>query len=181
MVERDTKLPGPAATRDTQLWSRARDGFCKDKNPRWRQSYSNPHHCINISLQKQNAPPLLITQLPYLASGRTDSPWAAAQVRRRSLEVVHKGTGRLGVEEERSPLVQVCNPLEQARSPLEQVRSHPEQVHSPLEQARSHPEQAGQVHTPLAQAYIHSQASGEELHWKLKSTHLVSQMSFCYN
>lgn len=88
--------------------------------------------------------------------------------------MVHKGTGHLGLEEERSPLVQVCNPLVQVRSPLEQVHSHPEQE-------RSHPEQAGRVHTPRAQACIHSQGSGEELRWKLWGRHLVNQMSFCYN
>ena len=42
-------------------------------------------------------------------------------------------------------------------------------------------EQAGRAHTLRARAYSHSQGSGEEHHWKLRSTRFVSQTSFCYN
>lgn len=82
-----------------------------------------------------------------------DIPWAVEQVRRHSSEVVYKDTVHLVVEEQHSPLVQVNNPQEQV----------------------------GRVHTLQAQVYSHSQGSGEECHWKLRSTCLVSQTSFCYN
>lgn len=76
-----------------------------------------------------------------------DIPWAVEQVHRRSSEVVYKDMVRLVVEEQHSPPVQVNNPLEQA----------------------------GRVHTLRAWVYSHSQGSGEERHWKLRSTCLVSQ------
>lgn len=84
-----------------------------------------------------------------------DIQWAVEQVRRRSSEVVHKGMVHLVVEEQRSPPAQVSTPLEQV----------------------------GGVHTLQAQVYSHShsQGSGEERHWKLKTTHSVRQASFGYN
>lgn len=82
-----------------------------------------------------------------------DIPWAVEQVRRHSSEVVYKDMVRLVVEEQHSPLVQLNNPREQV----------------------------GWVHTLQAQVYSHSQGSGEECHWKLRSTCLVSQTSFYYN
>lgn len=82
-----------------------------------------------------------------------DIPWAVEQVHRHSLEVVCKDMVRLVVEEQHSPPVQVSSPQEQV----------------------------GRVHTLRAQVYSHSQGSGEEHHWKLSSTCLVSQTSFCYN
>lgn len=78
-----------------------------------------------------------------------------------SLEVVHKDKDRLEVvEEEHSP---------------------PVQVHILLEQVHSHLEQVGQGNTLQVQVCIHSQGAGEELHWKLKSTYLLSQTCFCCN
>lgn len=84
-----------------------------------------------------------------------DIPWAVEQVHRRLSEVVRKDMVHLVVGEQHSPLAQVSTPLEQV----------------------------GEVRTLRAQVYSHShsQGSGEERHWKLKTTHLVRQASFGYS
>lgn len=82
-----------------------------------------------------------------------DIPWAVEQVHRHSSEVVCKDRVRLVVEEQ---------------------HSLPAQVNTPREPV-------GRVHTLQAQVHSHSQGSGEERHWKLRSTCLISQTSFCYD
>lgn len=71
-----------------------------------------------------------------------DIPWAVEQVRRQSLEVVHKDKVHL------VPVGQ-CSLLAQVSSPQGQ---------------------AGWVHILQEQSCIHSQGSAEERHWKLRNT-----------
>lgn len=152
-----------AATTETHRCNQDHDRLCKDKNPWWGQNYNNPHHSINIfTTNTQQTPPHIITPLPYLDSGHTDTPWAGEQVHKHSLEVVRKDKDHLEVVEE-------------------EEHSLPAQVHTLQEQVHSHLEQVGQGHTLQVQVCIHSQGAGEELHWKLKSTYLLSQTSFCCN
>lgn len=70
---------------------------------------------------------------------------------------------------------------------VEQVHTHSsEVVHKDMvrlvvEELHSPQEQVGWVHILQEKVYSHSQGSGEEHHWKLRSTCLVSQTSFCYS
>lgn len=82
-----------------------------------------------------------------------DIPWAVEQVHRHSSEVVCKDMVHFVVEEQHSPLARVNNPRKQT----------------------------GWVRTLRARVYSHSQGSGQERHWKLRSTRLVIWTSLCYN
>lgn len=119
--------------------------FCNDKDPQWRQNYSNPHcnsHCITVISSQLISDKVIITQLPNLESGRMDIPWAVEQVRRHSLEVVHRDKVHLVA-------VGQCSLLALVSSPQGQV---------------------GWVHILWEQSCIHSQGSAEERHWKLRNT-----------